>query len=163
EPVYHIEQDTVIADFSANGIRLPTEAEWEYAARSGGDRIRLGNDSLIADPSEINYNGDILLSDRNSKSGLNRKKTTAIGSFSPNRLGLFDMSGNVWEWCWDIYAAYSSSPEQNNPTGPISGAMRVIRGGSWADGPNSIRSTTRGFANPKFKGNYIGFRIARNQ
>lgn len=103
------------------GKRLPTEAEWEYAARGGlkGQSFPWGDQ---IDSTKANY-------------GKKYKSTLKVGSFSPNGYGLFDMSGNVWEWTADYYGHdfYINSPE-NNPTGPIQGRFRVIRGGSWHSG-----------------------------
>ncbi|MCB1048939.1 MAG: SUMF1/EgtB/PvdO family nonheme iron enzyme, partial [Calditrichaeota bacterium] len=99
KPVYTIKGEKVTANWQANGYRLPTEAEWEYAAREGGKEVRFGNGKDNADPKEINFNGSE--SHEYSVVGDFRAKTTPVGSFPPNALGLYDVSGNVYEWCWD--------------------------------------------------------------
>lgn len=100
-------------------IRLPTEAEWEYAARECGEKVRFGNGKLIANPEEINFNGDVKDKKPYSIAGKSRQKTLPVATFKPNALGIFDMAGNVSEWCLDSYDKdyYLSSPSRN-PTGP---------------------------------------------
>ncbi|MBL7793522.1 MAG: formylglycine-generating enzyme family protein [Saprospiraceae bacterium] len=171
KPVYTINGTNVSADWSANGYRLPTEAEWEYAARAvspspgggqgggakGGGKVRFGNGKDIADPKEINFNGSASYKRPYSVAGEYRQKTTQVGNFSPNSLGLYDMSGNVWEWCWDWYGTYPTST-QTDPKGPGSGSSRVSRGGSWFDGPDVARCAYRGSNHPDFRGDFLGFR-----
>ncbi len=146
--------------------RLPTEAEWEYAAREGGKNVRFGNGRDIADPAELNFNGSTGYQKTHSKAGLYRAKTVPVGSLnSPNAFGLHDMSGNVWEWCGDRYEGkyyenFSSSAAQN-PTGPANGERRVLRGGSWGDSPENCRSAVRNFYGPADRANNTGFRLAR--
>ncbi|PKN78217.1 MAG: hypothetical protein CVU48_08940 [Candidatus Cloacimonetes bacterium HGW-Cloacimonetes-1] len=117
---YNATWDTAICNWSANGYRLPTEAEWEYAARGGTNTP----DYLYSGSDDINavawYDGN------NTPSG-----SKQVGTKSQNFLGIYDMSGNEWEWCWDWYVSYSSSPA-NNPTGPSGGSYRVFRGGGWS-------------------------------
>ena len=140
-------------------FRLPTEAEWEYAAREGGKNNRFGNGKDIANPAEINYDGsDYLSRPAYSVVGVNRGKTTQVGSFAPNALGLYDMSGNVWEWCSDWYGSYNSAA-QANPSGPGSGDVRVLRGGSWLNDPQDCRSATRFSLTPMLRFSTIGFRV----
>jgi formylglycine-generating enzyme required for sulfatase activity len=121
---------------SAKGYRLPTEAEWEYACRagtttrywSGNDETSLGGKANVADQtSKEKYNWASIVNIRDGYT-----ETAPVGSFSPNPWGLYDMHGNVWEWCWDWYGSYTSGI-QTNPEGPYAGAGRVLRGGSgWA-------------------------------
>jgi formylglycine-generating enzyme len=160
--VYTIKGKTVTVDWNADGYRLPTEAEWEYAAREGGRKVRFGNGKDIADPEEINFNAHKNYQKSYSIDGKYRKQTVPVGSLnSPNALGLHDMSGNVYEWCWDWYGAYPSTPE-TDPKGPDSGSYRVPRGGSWYSYPQNVRVAYRNDYAPGFRGNDIGFRLARN-
>ena len=148
----------MVQDFNAaTGLRLPTEAEWEYAICKGGVYAFHGfpgypsgtdNDSLLVD---IAWYG--------ANSG---SQTHAVGGKFANPLGLYDMSGNVYEWCQDWYGAYSAA-NVTNPTGPASGTSRVVRGGSWVGSPGNCRSSTRAGASPAGSAYfYDGFRVVRN-
>ncbi|MBL1214945.1 MAG: SUMF1/EgtB/PvdO family nonheme iron enzyme [Ignavibacteriae bacterium] len=144
------------------GYRLPTEAEWEYAARELGDTIRFGNGKNLASPTEINFNGHIDYKTKYSKAGENRQYATRIASFPPNKLELFDMSGNVWEWCQDWYASnYYFNSITDNPTGPWFGETKSIRGGSWHNTPVDIRVTDRSFLPPHMGSGDVGFRVVK--
>lgn len=155
--VYTINGGNVTADWNANGYRLPTEAEWEYAAGGGAmNRTRFGNGKDILDPSEANfYPQDIY---PYSNVGIYRIKTVAVGSFIPNQFGLYDMSGNVMEWCWDWYGTYQSSSE-SNPRGPSSGSDHVLRGGSWGSPAVNCRVNSRARNTPDYRDSYRGFRV----
>ena len=128
-------------------FRLPTEAEWEYAAR-GGNRSRgykyAGGDNI----------GSVAWYDDNSSN-----ETHPVGQKSPNELGLYDMSGNVFEWCQDRYGDYSSS-SQTNPTGASSGSNRVTRGGGWIYDARICRSSLRFDYSPSYRYNFLGLRLA---
>ena len=127
-------------------FRLPTEAEWEYAARGG-------NKSQGYKYSGSNTIDDVAWYDENSLS-----TTHPVGTKAPNELGLYDMSGNVWEWCSDWYGDYSSS-SQTNPTGPFSGSGRVLRGGSWCRDARNCRVAFRDYNALGHRFDYNGFRL----
>lgn len=149
--------------FPGNNYRLPTEAEWEYAARQGGKFVLFGNGKNIATPIEINYKGDWAPTDY-SKEGIDRKRTMPVGSFPPNSEGLYDMSGNVREWCSDWYGLdyYAVSPGFN-PKGPIKGTHRLVRGGSWNSSSQNCKVSYRDYDQPSYRFNYIGLRLARSK
>ena len=161
QKVYTINGTTVSSNLSANGYRLPTEAEWEYAAGGGSSNsTRFGNGKDIANPIEMNF--DARTASPYSVVGEFRAKTIKVGSFTPNALGLYDMSGNVWEWCSDWYGAYSSGI-QTNPTGPATGSYRVMRGGSWGLLPAYSRVAHRDNLTPSDRGPGVGFRVVSLQ
>jgi formylglycine-generating enzyme required for sulfatase activity len=131
--------------------RLPTEAEWEYAAR-GAASAGSASAALYAGSSNID---EVAWYTTNSGS-----QTHPVGQKKPNALGIYDMSGNVWEWCQDWYGSsyYSSSPA-NNPQGTGSGTSRVFRGGSWLDVASSCRVANRFSSLPAYRYNSVGFRL----
>ncbi|CAK8715944.1 Formylglycine-generating enzyme, required for sulfatase activity, contains SUMF1/FGE domain [Candidatus Electrothrix laxa] len=131
---------------SGKEYRLPTEAEWEYAARAGSSYKYSGGDNLNA----VAWYGE------NSGSS-----THSVGQKKANAFGLYDMSGNVWEWCADWYGEkYYASNVKNNPTGLSSGSDRVIRGGGWGDNPGGVRSANRDRSSPVRRYDVLGFRLA---
>jgi len=146
---------------AANGYRLPTEAEWEYAARQHGQEIRFGNGKQIASPKEINFNASIPYKKEYSVAGGYIGETTPVGRFAPNALKLYDMSGNVWEWCWDWYKDYPMESPTNKSTEPDE-SKRVLRGGSWYNSSRGIRNAFRGAESPAYRNNLNGFRLARS-
>ena len=145
---------------SGKRFRLPYEAEWEYAARSGGEKVRFGTGKDTIGPNEANFNASVKYKKSYFRSGQYRKKTVPVDSFSPNSLGLYNMSGNVWEWCQDWYGKnyYKNSP-LNNPQGPSSGSSRVGRGGSWNSGPLYVRAADRYWGYPDYRHFSLGFRL----
>lgn len=167
-PVYMIDGQNVSWERSANGYRLPTEAEWEYACRAGTVTPFYLENSPSAE--EANYYGhypymieDNYFSQGNLevKPGEYRQTTVEVGSFSPNPFGLYDMHGNVGEWTWDIYGEYPDE-EQNDPVGAVSGTRRVYRGGGWNDFAKNMRSAYRAMLDQD-KGSFnIGIRLVRN-
>ncbi len=139
-------------NFSANGYRLPTEAEWEKAARGGLNGKQYGGGDSI-DHSKANY-------DRNPVYAVGAYPyTSPAGSFAPSGYGLHDMEGNLWEWCSDWYegAYYATSPS-SNPRGPSAGSSRVLRGGSWYSLARNCRSAYRQRSDPSGTGEHLGFR-----
>lgn len=149
---------TVTWDRGANGYRLPTEAEWEYAARAGTNTPFNTGENIT--PDQANYYSTYPYHEDGPR-GPYRERTVPVGSFQPNAWGLYAMHGNVWEWCWDRYGAYS--PEaQTDPAGPAEGTFRVNRGGGWNDFAKHIRSAYRAAHTPSNRTFNIGFRVARN-
>jgi formylglycine-generating enzyme required for sulfatase activity len=150
-PYYRIEGDAVTIA-GGDGYRLPTEAEWEYACRAGTTtRFSFGDDEKAL--------GQYAWYLANSSF-----QTHPVGEKPPNAFGLYDMHGNVWEWCWDGYDTnyYERSPGKD-PPGPGTAAHRVIRGGGWDDDPQFARSAYRFRDSPGYRSFYLGFRLARVQ
>ena len=167
-PAYAIDGQSVTWDLGADGYRLPTEAEWEYACRAG----TTGPFNLDHSPGaeEANFYGhypyeiegnyfdqDVL----ETKPGVYRGEPIASGTFEPNAWGLYDMHGNVAEWVWDRYGAYDANAPQN-PTGPDEGSLRVNRGGGWNDFAKNMRSAYRASMTPTSTSPSVGLRVARN-
>ncbi|WP_461257169.1 formylglycine-generating enzyme family protein, partial [Treponema sp. R80B11-R83G3] len=150
--------DVAVMDRNKNGYRLPTEAEWEYACRAGTITPFNTGDNITTD--QANYNGNDPYN--GNAAGIYREKTTPVGSFAANAWGLYDMHGNVQEWCWDWYSSsyYSSSPT-NDPSGASSGPLRVCRGGSWHDLGENLRSAFRWDDYPFDRNLITGFRLVR--
>ena len=147
---------------SGKEYRLPTEAEWEYAARAGTSTARHWGDDISCDKAmyenDPGSNEDSCV-DYVRKRGLIPDSTAPVGSYPPNQFDLYDMMGNVWEWCADWYGDYPSSP-QTNPVGSSSGSGRVIRGGGWNFSPRNVRSANRVRYSPVRRFNRLGFRLA---
>jgi formylglycine-generating enzyme required for sulfatase activity len=142
---------TVRWNRNANGYRLPTEAEWEYAAKGGN-----------GSPGNYAYSGSNNVDEVAWYYGNSAGSTQEAGAKKPNGLGLYDMSGNVWEWCWDWNNGDYSRGAQTDPIGAFSGSLRVACGGGWYNAAQDVRSTAWGHDTPSNRGNYLGFRIARN-
>ncbi len=153
-PVINVSWEEANAFAKYMGCRLPTEAEWEYACRAGTDAHF--NTGICLNSDQANYGGNYPM--EWCTKGEYRGKTMPVGSFAPNAWGLYDMHGNVWEWCGDWYGDYSSSA-QTNPKGPSSGSYRVIRGGCWDSYARYCRSAFRSYYTPDFRYYYIGFRL----
>jgi formylglycine-generating enzyme required for sulfatase activity len=140
--------------------RLPTEAEWEYACRAGRTTPFNTGGNLTTD--QANYNGYYPYN--NNQKGIDRGNTVAVNSFTPNALGLYNMHGNVWEWCSDLfdanyYAVCNAKGVVFNPENTATGSYRVIRGGSWTDYAVSCRSAFRSRFTPATRYDYVGFRL----
>ncbi len=133
----------------ADGFRLPTEAEWEYACRAGTTMyFSCGDDeAMLARYGIWNLNSD--------------SRTEQVGTRLCNAWGLFDMHGNVYEWCWDWYADYEFDAEVQDPIGSTKSSFRVRRGGSWYDQAGYCRSAFRYWDEPVIRFYILGFRVAR--
>lgn len=166
-PAYTIDSASVTWNLNADGYRLPTEAEWEYACRAG--TLAPFNTETSISPEESNYYGhypyeieENYFSQGNltTQPGEYRQTTVDVDSFAPNAWGLYNMHGNVGEWVWDYYGAYETA-EQINPTGPSTGTLRVYRGGGWNDFAKNVRSSYRATL-AEDKGSFnLGIRLAR--
>ncbi len=161
------ELENVESDLSRNGYRLPTEAEWEYACRAGSNTDffwgqeydpypSTSEDSTEIDDYAVWYGNSWQLGTDDPGFG-----NQIAGGKIQNDFGLYDMAGNVYEWCHDYYDAYTGDP-QTDPAGPGSGSWNVARGGSWGTSANYLRSANRTFNSPDYLYYFLGFRCVRN-
>ena len=177
----NITEATVTLVDGANGYRLPTEAEWEYAARGGNPSVEswdytfsgasgadgksyssLSNSGLD-DVGWYCYNNDTgTTGSKDVTNNASGKGTHQIGQKTSNSLGIYDMSGNVWEWCYDLYIDSVSTETETDPKGPSSGSCRVMRGGSWIDYAYDASVFLRTFNIPSFRSSSAGFRVVRS-
>ncbi|MEA1972181.1 MAG: SUMF1/EgtB/PvdO family nonheme iron enzyme, partial [Candidatus Cloacimonadota bacterium] len=146
---YTISGSTVECNFNANGYRLPTEAEWEYAAK-GGQKT---NNYIFSGSNNLD---EVAWYNQNSNN-----RSHSVGQKKTNELGLFDMSGNVWEWCWDRFGKYENKAEYN-PNGPSSGSLKTRRQGSWTHSGDYCKVGFREMSSPNIKSASIGFRCVRS-
>jgi formylglycine-generating enzyme required for sulfatase activity len=165
--IYRAGQAAPFVNWNA-GYRLPTEAEWERAARGGaaGHRFPWTSTDLITHSNANYYSDPSFAFDVSPTRGFNpafadgtSPYTSPVGSFAPNAYGLYDMAGNVWEWCWDWAADYPSAA-QTNPRGPATGDSRVGRGGNWNYYASHLRNSYRFGNSPNYSASNIGFRCA---
>ena len=153
-PAYTINHDHIIWNRAANGYRLPTSIEWEYACRAGTTTPFYTGNNITTN--QANFDGRFPY---NSNARMEyRQRTTPVGTFAANRWGLYDMHGNVWEWCWE-------NPNGNRTDDSIiqlNNAICVIRGGAWSSSGVSLLASYRSGFQPHVKNNFVGFRVARN-
>lgn len=148
-PCYQISGTTVLwtTGTACVGYRLPTEAEWEYAARQPSTAVYSGSDSVDAVAWYLGNSGST---------------THAVKTKTANGRGLYDLSGNVWEWVWDVYQSNYEALPSTDPFGPSTGANRVIRGASWTNSATDTRIAIRNAYMPTFRSTSLGFRIVRS-
>jgi formylglycine-generating enzyme required for sulfatase activity len=173
--VYRTGETAPNCSWSANGYRLPTEAEWEKAARGGAAGHRFPwSDTDTIDHARANYQSSSdYRYDKSPTQGYHptyvtgtpddSPATSPVGSFAPNGYGLYDMAGNVWEWCWDWFSeSYYASSSGSDPRGPALGSSRVLRGGSWHTYAYGGRLARRySPAGADYESSHLGFRLVR--
>jgi len=165
-PAYEIEGASVRWNAEADGYRLPTEAEWEYAARSGGEQMFAGADGYrsvcdVANVADVGARDVFGWPDDWSKQCSDQNAGPApVGTYPPNEWGLHDMTGNLWEWVWDCYADYPGWTVVD-PAAAQPACDRVYRGGSWSANPEQARVANRYGYDPGGAGDSVGFRLAR--
>jgi len=153
-PVEQVSWNTIQDYLSTTGMRLPSEAEWEYACRAGTQTPFYNGSTLDSTVDSLAWYGSCC----NGNSG---GQTHAVGGKTPNGFGLYDMLGNAWEWVNDQYDTYPEAA-QTNPTGPTSLTNRVMRGGSFYYDTLEVRSSDRYSLEPNYSYRDVGFRVVRN-
>lgn len=164
-PFYSVSGSSVSANWNASGYRLPTESEWEYAARSRGKAYKYSWDNGSPDGNIADETAKKTFPSWAVWTGYTDgyTYTAPVGSFRPNELGLYDMAGNAWEWCNDWFGSYTADL-QTDPRGPAAGSYRVSRGGSWGSVAVYARVVAdRYFNTPDISSSYLGFRPVRTQ
>jgi formylglycine-generating enzyme required for sulfatase activity len=158
-PVENVNWEEAQAYCKKLGKRLPTEAEWEYACRAGGTMLFHFGNTLSGDQANFNTKQPF----DGAPPGPSKEKTVPVGSYAPNAWGLYDMHGNVAEWCSDWYdaAAYGTTAKEN-PQGPKDGKLKVVRGGAWNSSGAGLRSSRRAGYNPALRLNSVGFRCVKD-
>ncbi|MGN0731093.1 MAG: formylglycine-generating enzyme family protein [Treponema sp.] len=179
--IKYISSATVTADHKKNGYRLPTEAEWEYAASGGDPSVEAWDYTFSGAPTAsgtsynsssnagldavgwYRYNNDTGTTGSSDVTGsASGKGTHQVGQKAPNALGIYDISGNVWEWCYDWYSSTVSTGSETDPTGSSSGSSRVLRGGSWYGNAYYASVCFRYYYTPSYGDYYLGFRLVRS-
>lgn len=160
-PIVNVTWNDAKAFCEWSGGRLPTEAEWEYAARSGREGTKYPWGDAISHE-QANYGQEVCCG--GLASGRDRwEYTSPVGSFDANGFGLHDMIGNVWEWCADVYdGAYYGRSAGTDPRNDSGGSARVVRGGSWVNYPRVLRASNRGWLERGVRGADYGLRCARD-
>jgi len=161
-PSYAIDGQDVVWNPDADGWRLPTEAEWEYACRAGSETALAGGPLTVLGCDLGYFIGQFGLYCGNDLEGEGNTGPFPLGQFRHNAWGFQDMHGNVSEWCWDWYVADLGTEDVVDPTGPSSGAVRVLRGGAWTGQAQHCRSASRTYLTPGNANWAVGFRVARN-
>jgi sulfatase modifying factor 1 len=161
EPAYAVDGVAVTWVRDADGYRLPTEAEWEYAATAGHGHRWAGAEEPAAACAVANVADQALARSDGFPCTDGHASKAPVGSLQPNAWGLHDMTGNVWEWVFDLYGPHPEVAVQD-PIGPAQGAARVYKGGSWLDGPDASRAAARRHGDPGEISIQLGFRLARS-
>jgi formylglycine-generating enzyme required for sulfatase activity len=148
-----------LSDKIGKKYRLPSEAEWEYACRAGTTTAFYFGETISTD--QANYNGNYIFG--KGKKGVYRQKTTPVGTFPANQFGLYDLHGNVWEWCEDVWHKnYENAPKDGNSWNENNSqtSFRTLRGGSWLNAPKNCRSADRDGYDAGLCNYFLGFRLA---
>jgi formylglycine-generating enzyme required for sulfatase activity len=157
-PIQQVTWHDAVAFAEWMGCRLPTEAEWEYAARANTTTPFNTGDCLTSDQANINGKKPYNNCDKSKYKG----KALPVGSYPPNAFGLYDMHGNMWEWCNDWYGEYDLKVT-SNPKGPETGKQKVLRGGGWRESASDCRSAYRDSIYPGNRGSGMSFRIVKDE